>query len=57
MASFLDSTADNLKTADRTAASDNDLIVNTAININGTDSVATGDSTVDVYITYELIEL
>jgi len=55
--SFLDSTADNLKTADRTSASDDDLIANTAVVLTGTDSVATGDSTVDVYITYEIIEL
>lgn len=55
--SFLDSIANTLKTADRTVASDNDLIVNTAVVISGIDSVATGDSTVDIYITYEIITL
>jgi hypothetical protein len=35
----------------------NFMAKNTAIVISGTDSVATGDSTIDVYITYEVITL
>jgi hypothetical protein len=56
--SFLNSTANNLKSFGRTSPSDNDLAENTAIEITAqADSVATGDSTVDVYITYEVITL
>ena len=33
------------------------LIENTAINASGTDSIAVGDGTVDIYLTYEIITL
>ena len=55
--SFLDSVADNIKRFDAVAASDIELAEDTTIYLDGTDSVATGDSTVDVYITYEVITL
>lgn len=38
-------------------ASTNLFIANTAVNVEGTDSVAVGDSTIDLYITYEIITL
>jgi hypothetical protein len=40
-----------------TAGALNKYVENTKVVINGVDSVATGDSTVDVYITYEIITL
>jgi len=34
-----------------------DILENTKVVIDGTDSVATGDGTIDVYVTYEIITL
>ena len=55
--SFLDETADALQTASSTALTANDIVENEDLKITGTDSVAVGDSTVDIYITYEKITL
>jgi hypothetical protein len=57
LTSFLDSVATNTKRAAFVASADDDLVTNKKIVISGTDSVATGDSPVDVYITYEIITL
>jgi hypothetical protein len=40
-----------------TSNSNNRFIANTKVVIDGVDSVATGDSTIDIYITYEIITL
>ena len=57
VSSFLGSVANNLKRATVPTTADNGLITNTAVQIMGTDSVATGDSPIDFYITYQIIEL
>jgi len=54
--SVLDQTADMNRTKS-ILASTNLFIANTAVNVEGTDSVAVGDSTIDLYITYEIITL
>lgn len=53
--SFLNVTADKLK--DAQSSSSYNILTNTKLIIDGTDSVATGDSTVDISITYEIITL
>lgn len=57
VSSFLDSTADNFKSSTIPTPTDNDRVENAGIRIAGTDSAANGDSTVDAYITYEIITM
>jgi hypothetical protein len=56
MSNFLNSSADTYHKG-LLNSGNGTHIDNTALVITGTDSVATGDSTIDVYITYEVIEL
>ncbi len=59
IAKILARTADNVKRASypSSTVSGDDILENTKVTISGTDSVATGDSTLDAYITYEVITL
>ena len=54
---LLDDVANNLQTAGRSAVSANDLVENVDLKVSGTDSVATGDSTIDIYVSYKTIIL
>lgn len=54
---ILNDTNDVLIKSKESSSIPNDIVENAAINITGTDSVATGDSIIDVYITYEIITL
>lgn len=57
LASFINGTSNNLRTADMVGVSANNLTENVSLSVSGTDSTATGDSTVDIYITYETVIL
>jgi hypothetical protein len=54
--SFLDSVATNHKKMVAQSI-DNNIEVNTALEISGVDSVASGDSVVDIYVTYNIVTL
>lgn len=56
VASFINTSADTLKTF-QPESNDDNIVEDDAIELDGTDSVAVGDSTVDIYITYEIITL
>lgn len=53
---IVDDTADVIWSAGF-GGGNNALVANAAVQIRGTDSVASGDSTIDVYIIYEIITL
>lgn len=57
LTSLLDSVADTAKRGALSAPVDNDIVANAKVVIGGTDSVATGDSPLDIYITYEVVTL
>jgi hypothetical protein len=59
MTTFLSATANSKKMfrADPNASTTSELLENTKMILTGTDSVATGDSEVDIFVNYEIIEL
>ena len=55
---FINQTSDRITLAERVLSSGSSSIIeNAPLLIGGTDSVATGDSTIDIYLTYQVITL
>lgn len=54
---YLNNAFNNYRSFDISTGNNNSMLSNEGIKITGTDSVSTGDSAVDVYITYQVITL